>query len=114
MSDVRSDDPVRLLKRAKTLVRKGWTQGPEAVTKRGRGVSPLSPAACKWCLWGAVQRAECDTASSFDAYQQAWDALYNVTERHPIDFNEEDGRKKFEVLAKIDGAIEHLREMEAT
>jgi len=103
-----SNDSVKVLRRTKSLLRKGWTQGPEAKSSSGRAVRPESPRACKWCLWGAVLRAQYDLSADNDTYAKAWTALYNVLGESPVCFNEYEGRKKFEILAIVDAAIEYL------
>lgn len=46
-----------LLDRAIALVRGGWTQGVYARTGTGEEISVIHPAACMFCLSGAITRA---------------------------------------------------------
>lgn len=48
---------LRVLKRARELIERGWTQKWFAKTKLGRNCAVNSPYAICWCTSGAISRA---------------------------------------------------------
>lgn len=92
-----------LLKRALKKVERGWTQGPFAVDREGRSVSVKSPAACRWCLDGALMAA---AGGEGDNYQKARDFIIKaINDDRWISWNEEPGRTKRQVIAAFKRAI---------
>lgn len=103
------------LAHARELIAGGWTQRAFAKATDGRQLHWAEPAACRFCLSGAMQRA---------AYQQAVARDPNVTEwewqhlddlmhkRLPADargrpsFNDAPGRTQQDVLDVLTCAIE--------
>lgn len=49
---------VALIKRAEVLLKTGWCRGALAKDKGGREIVPESPKAVRWCLIGALLRAQ--------------------------------------------------------
>lgn len=47
----------QILLEAAVLVERGWCKGANARDKNGKQVSPTDPAACAWCMVGAVFKA---------------------------------------------------------
>ena len=50
-------ETTRILKHARSLVRRGWCQSADARNKTNRSVNYLSPKAVKFCISGALDRA---------------------------------------------------------
>jgi len=50
---------IDILQQARALILRGFATGHDARTRRGRPCSPLSPAATRWSLEGAIERAVC-------------------------------------------------------
>jgi hypothetical protein len=48
---------IKILKKARSLLSKGWTQKHAARNKYGHRVDYLSPTATKFCAFGALDRA---------------------------------------------------------
>ncbi len=104
-----------LLVRARALIRKGWTQGPMARGKSGRPVRVTGPAACKFCAYGSLVRAEFElrrgAADGYYVYMAAFARLNRTVRRRfctpggLISYNETPGRKKSAVIALFDEAI---------
>ena len=103
-----------ILKEARALVEKGWTQNAEARNKRGAECSKLDRHACAWCITGAMDAVSYKrfTLASLD-WQEAVRAIRIAINRDVeytflSDWNDAPGRKKEEVLAVFDKAIESL------
>ena len=108
---------------AKGLIQKGWTTGVMARDANGSDVDPLDPAACQWCLVGALYRAFQDVTGLQDRYEgplkqmmgQALFHLRGVTTRPRMSFdqlNDQLGRQV--VLDLIDrGLAKTIVEFEA-
>lgn len=92
---------VEILREARALIEKGWTQGEHATDAHGVCVGPLSDAACHWCIEGALLRARKGWG-----FSSAWFALIDVIPSgNPIGWNDAEGRTQAEVLAAFDKAI---------
>jgi hypothetical protein len=78
--------------------RSRWVQGPVAMDRYGRSVYPESRWACKWCLWGAIEKCY----SNWDDVLVVRDKLYSVLP-YPniIEWNERRGRTFDEVRAAV-------------
>jgi len=100
----------KYLRRVAAIIRSGWTQGPIAVDRSGSGTDATDPAACKWCLAGAMRLARRDL-HDWGPYYDAERAIKVVCRMTPISYNETRGRTKQQVLAKIREAIERLPRM---
>jgi hypothetical protein len=91
-----------ILKKARVLIVRGWTQGSFARNARGRPVLANSKRAVRWCAWGALDGAYWLGDSK---------ALRLLKLSIPgrvkslSDWNDNPKRKKAEVLALFDSAI---------
>lgn len=95
---------IDVLKRMRTLLRKGWTQKTSARGRTGRPVKSESPRAVSFCLIGAESRAGHDLG--FEQFNLTSFLLRSCTpDGDRVGFNDTDGRKKSEVLAVVDCAI---------
>ncbi len=89
-----------ILRSARALVARGWTQGAFARDASGNAVRPKDPCAIRWCADGAVR--------SVDPYPSAALAAMDRV-LAPCDFvnwNDCPGRTQAEVLGAFDRAIE--------
>lgn len=101
---------VDVLRAARALIEKGWTQYDFARNSGGWGVDEWHHSAACFCSWGALNRAgidlECNTASAIH-----W--LRSATVGPIAVWNDAPGRTQAEVLAAFDKAIE-LAQSEAS
>lgn len=96
---------VKVLRKARALVAKGWTQGTYARSKSGRPVKHLGRAAARFCAIGALDVAAHSSGDRF-TYSDARDALRQAVGVHLLpEWNDESGRTKADVLAAFDRAI---------
>jgi hypothetical protein len=95
------------LRRAKALIKKGWCKGSFARDKNGMGVPFNSPQAVKFCMLGAVYRAA--GSSSNNLATDLYHILCKVMPNTVSYFNDKFGRKKSQILAKFDQAINYKR-----
>lgn len=96
----------KILKRAKSLIRRGWTQGSYARNRGDTSIVVESPNACKFCLRGAVERAHLDLQADSEYYWAAQRVLEKTIRKETvIQYNDKSGRKKDEILKKLDMAI---------
>lgn len=95
--------PVTILKRARKLIEKPerWIQGPYARTRDGVSTFGSDPAACAFCMAGAIQRV----TNSTDGDDAAETFLDRATRDGLYAFNEKPGRKHAQVLRAFDKAI---------
>ena len=105
---------IDVLKRMRTLLRKGWTQHAAAVTERGRVVPTVSPQAARFCLVGAEMRAAYDLGV-YDLKQRTEKLIRRRIRSRSgqdgiADYNDTKGRKKSEILAVVSCAIEKAGE----
>lgn len=101
---------LQVLKKARALIKKGWTQQWWAEDRKGNIVTPDDPAAVKFCLRGAIRRVH-------DAGEEA--ALAAIVRANHIpkatspalyggaaaEWNDRTNRTQAEVLAAFDKAI---------
>jgi len=87
-----------ILQKARDLISKpeNWTQQQYAANKSGRTVDENDPAACKWCITGALIKVGDDKV-------KAWNYLHKFLGIFPANFN--DSHTHAEVLATFDAAI---------
>lgn len=110
MKQKKSPTVIDILRRMRVLLRKGWTQGYYAKTKRGRVVEAESRSAATFCLWGAERRAlhELKTAD-LSAGQEAMNLVRRCARiKHSValvDYNDTKGRTKKEILDVVTCAI---------
>ena len=109
----------QVLKTAKALVARGWTQGYVAEDPPGHSCCPMSDVACRWCLLGACERAMSDHGH---LQEDSWLKMLAVLKRaisasgeiSPVVWNDTPSRKRPQVLALLDKAIESLASNERT
>lgn len=92
-----ADDVIR---GARALIAKGWTQGASARDHRGQPTSPLGPFATSFCLIGAIKRVQCGE-------REAEEARAMIRERIGdgeliANWNDAPGRTQAEVLEVLD------------
>ena len=107
---------IRVVDCARGMLARGWCQNEWALDAEGRRVDNHGPAACRWCLEGALQTA-------FDLYHTP--ALVRTRVRHVIAqaiglepyldtalklvmWNDMVSRTQAQVLTAMDGALEAL------
>ena len=112
--------PLLMLKQARSLVERGWTQGTLARDKEGIPTHPQAAGACSWCMSGALHRVAASERVNGPHFDQAWHALDEAVSKHneavskhewPPTFtswNDDSGRTHPEVLAVFDAAIASL------
>lgn len=94
---------IQVLRKARALVKKGWTQGCMARSAKGNRITPFSPKACRFCAWGAIESAAREGGNYFPAYK----ALERIVENVPR-FNDAPARTQRQVLAAFDRAIKSV------
>lgn len=102
---------LRVLRRARELIEKGWTTKWFAKTKTGRRCAVNSPYATFWCAMGALQRAVVDTGYHDGTHELMRRHLYPM-----IDFsfasiaawNDEAERTQSDVIELFNKAIAKL------
>lgn len=95
--------PKTILRQARALVAKGWTQDRYAADKWRHEVDFDSPSACRFCASGAIRRVSIGSPVT-----QAYDLMDRAAgPDHAgfVAFNDYPGRTKAEVLAMFDRAI---------
>ena len=96
-----------LLQKARALLAspEAWTQGVFARLADGHSAYALDPAACAWCISGAIIKAHGSFPGPFEALYR----MRKVIQASPdslVDWNDAAGRTHAEVLAALDRAIE--------
>lgn len=94
---------LQVLRKARALIKKGWTQGAFARRKNGHTTEDDSAAAVKFCVRGAINRV-----ARFGEWQVASKCLQDALDdpwRSLVEFNDAKGRKRAEVVALFDRAI---------
>lgn len=105
---------VKVLKEARALIAKGWTQGAFARDGNYQPVQVGDDAAECYCISGALHLAA-DTRITWkqqpETFNQAWRALEHVTDTRIslVQWNDAPERELDEVLAAFDRAIAHVR-----
>lgn len=101
---------VDVLKRMRTLLRKGWSQGNYAHTASGYRCAVWSPGAASFCLIGAHRRAVIELQTAFGNAQQSLKLIANCAkvdgEFGIYGYNDAKGRKKSEIIKVVSCAIE--------
>ena len=99
-------ETLRVLREARDLIARGWTQGTLARDGNGDPVEPTSDAATCWCSLGAAKAVTKQDLS----YGLAWSALLAaLPESHRgyiSNWNDARGRTQGQVIALFDRAIE--------
>lgn len=103
-------------------IRGGWTPGASARTRNGTPCDYSDPKAVKFCLLGALWRVHLDHG------QPEMDEVFKILSRALLDrgemswksdrislliFNERTGRRKREVIALLEDALELTRAEDA-
>ena len=104
-----SDDqtPQGILNAAADLIeRTGWTQGFSALDSYGDSCYISSPAATCYCAYGAVIKSHADLGGGRGLLGPAFDIFRAnaQTTDGVIDWNDQPGRTKEEVIAALRGA----------
>jgi len=95
-----------ILRAARELIVRGWTQKTYARNADGRAVPYGGPGACSWCMSGAVKEANCADPDDLEV-TYAFRFLKTATGGDPIaPWNDEPSRTKEGVLAAFDIAID--------
>lgn len=106
-----NDQERKIIKEARKLIEKGWTQRAYAKDSRGDICDPHYQGARSFCLLGALKRA------AKDEYSPNADLPYDDTAREiflslgfkcpdeTVDWNDRLTRTQAEVLARIDQAL---------
>lgn len=89
-----------------------WIQGKYSTTYSGEDVSSNSPAACRFCAWGAIERAA--GRHYDDAEETAIRTLYEFLGGDIEAWNDVESRTQAEVVAAMRQAASLAREREAT
>lgn len=88
---------IAMLRKARRLISKGWTQGAVARDAHGEGLFPPDhPNAVSWCLVGAIRAAGYNGPLSFEL----------------VEWNNTRGRTQSEILACFDNSIAALQQHE--
>ena len=109
-----------VLRRASELVRSGWCQGNGARRRNRHVCDPISPAAVKWCAWGAIFRAVTEMVPeslNFEVRNRAMKVILDIVwpEDHlngvprygglptqVMSWNDSDGMTKGQVIAALE------------
>ncbi len=97
-----------VLRRARALVKRGWTKRAFARNKYGHEVALESNAACRFCAEGAIRRVTGETGDSdtSEATRKALPVLSGVVAGGIAPaFNDLRETKKADVIAAFDRAI---------
>lgn len=96
-----------VLRAARDMLAKGWTQHASARDARGLSVDDRDSAACYWCMLGAISAA---AGGDKKAYSSACDKVRLFTGESISYYNDRSGRTKEEVLMLMDYPIRSLEE----
>ena len=99
-----------VLREARKLVERGWTQGAAARTADGKSVGEDSPAATCWCSLGAMSKGsdDCDVYADAKGFLLMAVAASNIAK-----WNDALGRTQAEVVNAFSKAIELAEAEEA-
>lgn len=106
---------VEVLKRMRTLLRKGWTQGTYARTVDNYCCASWSKDGVQFCLVGAQRRAANDL-KAFGQTNRTLSLIAKCADLKSDDegaitkYNDVEGRKKSEVIAVVTCAIKKAEE----
>jgi hypothetical protein len=106
----KADKPqvLKVLRRMKTLLRKGWTQNVSARNAKGYATLFTAADATRFCLLGAEYRAAYELESQVPI--EAVEPLLRrcAKARNIPDYNDDPKRTKKEILAVVDCAIQKV------
>ena len=94
------------LKKARSTIAWGWCQGCEARDIDGNETWIGSPTACRFCLTGAIIKANPNNGTRADCHYVLRKA--GDIKTHLVSWNDKPGRTAFDVLELFDTAIEGL------
>lgn len=109
------NDDLQILQRIRDRVAKHWTQGEYARAADGTPIYSNDPAACSWCLAGAINKESyTNGVVDYDLRLRMLMILNNEYGKDIVyygysnltSFNDAKGRTLDEVLAYIDAAIQ--------
>lgn len=101
----------QILRKARKLLEKGWTQGHWARDKEGLPADWASKEAACFCLGGAMRRAVVDAGAHAVEYHAATRELHTVMGFRLGSippWNDADTRRPHHVLARVDKGIAKL------
>lgn len=96
-----------ILRAARELIARGWTRNWWATDAKGHRVQWLDRRACRFCAQGAVLRALQDADGHLSREPQIW-PLLKVPGASLAAWQDDEARKRTEVLAVFDAAIARL------
>ena len=104
----RARETAALLRDVRLRLERGWCQGSPALDADGRFVWPTDPAACAWCLGGAIVATAGEGELAHAVTQEIWMAIAEKERpEHPSNlafWQDRLGRTKAHVLAVIQAA----------
>lgn len=98
-------ETAEILRKARSLVAKGWCQGHYACDQDGDFCDSNSPDAASWCAQGALHRAGMALGDKRAPSLAAQNFLYEAVGRHVPDFNDAASTTHADVLDAFDRAI---------
>lgn len=106
-------DGLKVLKKMRSLIQKGWTKGAYARDKRNKDVAPTSKSARKWCIMGAYTKAY-SLANTYVPYETVLGkldkAMTKRRTRHLVLAQYNDAQKnKKPIINLIDKSIDSLK-----
>lgn len=116
LTEARKDLLLRILRDARNLIRKGWTQNVLARTASGYPIGPNKPPAAKFCALGACERAAHDIGD-VKGFERAMiaarlKAALPAGFYWPTDFNDNHARTQREVVDWFTRAIVDTKALE--
>lgn len=99
---------LRVMRRARQLIARGWTQGRLAADKNGLAISLRAPAACSFCTHGAIAKASDEIAGDLTCVvsDRAMSLLGHGFEgRDVVAWNDKLQRTKEDVVMAFDFGI---------
>lgn len=102
---------LKVLKKMRSLIQKGWTKGAYARDKKNKDVVPTSKSARKWCLMGAYTKAysTVDAYIDFEVISRLDHIMMKRRTKHLVLAQYNDAQKtKKPVISLIDKAIEDI------
>ena len=103
---------LKIYRKARELVEKGWHQGQFAADRQGRECSAFDDEAACFCAWGALRRSRANLGIRLP-FGPLLEPLQGVIgDVEPTAWNDAPGRTKEEVLEAFDRAISRLEDLE--
>lgn len=99
---------LEVLKKARELIRAGWTQEVDARDVAGASVRFDSTTAACFCVAGGINRAARDLGSPMLASAVYSQVMVTLGGEEPYEWNDQCGRTREEVLSLFDRTIQRL------